>query len=530
MLEEGRALGQERSRADEPRRHLYVIASMLRRWKVIAFSAAVALVLAALFFALKPVTYTASTQLLIYNRELSPGPDAVILPGRADTALVENMIEILKSRNVLAKVIETLKLNEDADVGSGRSLLQIIRGALRPASSELISVEDKIFERSIERFRQAMSVKRVGTSHTVFVTYTSIDPQKAAAVANEIAASAARVFKGTESASSGTSPLRERLQRLGPSAYVISEADPPVRPDGPRRATLGALFLLAGLSLGIALALFLDFQDRTIRTAAQVEGVLGLECVGTVARTPSQPFAVAPGPRAALMTGGSDPWPPSLGQALRRAHTVTDSILAVRTVGVTSIVRREGASFMAVGLARIAADTGKKVLLIKVAKDGAIGSSGASTTAGSGADGDTADTGFGSQPCERGSSFTLVSTDRLDESMRDAPGYDLVIVDLPPLASDTAVREAAHEVEGILLVLEWGRHRADQVRRALELSGVPSAKFVGVILNSGPKNLIGRYGDALAGLQARLASRSSGTRATTAGEKTDEQGGELAPA
>jgi Mrp family chromosome partitioning ATPase/capsular polysaccharide biosynthesis protein len=549
MLQYGQVLGQEDA-ADEPRRHLYVIASLLRRWKMIAFSVAAALTLATLVLALKPVNYTASTQLLIYNRELYPGPDAVISPGRADTALVENMIEIFKSRSVLAKVIETLKLNEDAEASFSRSPWHVVRDWMMPSSLEEISEQERIFENSIERFRQALSVKRVGTSHTVLVTYTSSDPHKAAAVANEIAVSAARVFRGTESGSSGISPLRERLQGLGPSAYVISEADPPVRPDGPRRASLVAIFLLAGLGLGAALALLLDFRDRTIRTAGQVERMLGLECFGTVEHISE---SAARGSREGdseartveartvqdvLKFGGSDRWPPSLAQALHRVLTVTDSILAMQTIGVTSIVPGEGTTTLAAGLARIAADSGKKVLLVDVAKCGHI-----ATPAASGefpapnvteddeiqVETPEANSSFNSDTLENPRLVALNSADRLNEVMREvAPGYDMVVVDLPPLSGDPAALATTRKLDGMLLVLKWGAHDADAVRRALKLSGIAPTLLAGVILNLAPGRLIGRYGDRLAGVQARLARWSSVTRTPKEGNRTEEDG-ELAP-
>jgi Mrp family chromosome partitioning ATPase/capsular polysaccharide biosynthesis protein len=550
MLQYGQVLGQEDT-ADEPRRHLYVIASLLRRWKTIAFSVAAALTLAALVLALKPANYTASTQLLIYNRELYPGPDAVISPGRADTALVENMIEIFKSRSVLAKVIETLKLNEDAEASFGRSPWHVVRDWMMPSSLEEISEQERIFENSIERFRQALSVKRVGTSHTVLVTYTSSDPHKAAAVANEIAVSAARVFRGTESGSSGISPLRERLQGLGPSAYVISEADPPVRPDGPRRASLVAIFLLAGLGLGAALALLRDFRDRTIRTAGQVERMLGLECFGTVehiseraARGSTEGDSKACTVEArtvqdVLKFGGSDQWPPSLAQALHRALTVTDSILAMQTVGVTSTVPGEGTTTLAAGLARIAVDSGKKVLLVDVAKCGHI-----ATPAASGefpaptnmTEGDEiqvgtpeANSSFNSDTLKNPRLVALNSADRLNEVLREvAPGYDMVVVDLPPLSGDPVALAAARKLDGMLLVLKWGTHDADAVRRALELSSIAPTSLAGVILNLAPGRLIGRYGDRLAGVQARLARWPSVPRAPKEGNRTEEDG-ELAP-
>ena len=524
MLQYGRTLGQEQGSADEPRRHLYLIASLLRRWKTLAVCVAVAMTLGAIVLASKPVTYTASTQLLIYNRELNPGPDAVVLPGRADTALVENMIEIFKSRNVIAKVIETLKLNEDNDRGLVQTLWPTIRDWVMSPSSQNVSEEEKVLESAIERFRDALSVKRAGTSHTILVTYTAADPHKAAAIANDIALSAARVFRGTEAGSSGASPLRERLQGLGPSAYVISEADPPARPDGPGRATLGMLFLLAGLGIGVAIALLQDFMDRTIRTAGQVQGMLGLECFGTVARTSRpamsgrmQDETEAGGVRNGLPSGGGrgDRWSDSCARVLQRALTVTDSILAMQVLGVTAMATSEGTTTMAGGLALMATASGKTVLRVDLAKRGDIGSLGAYPRP--------------SDSFENPHVMEINEPAELEDVIRQvAPEYDLVVVDLPPLSDDRSMREIARMFDGIVLVLKWGDHGADAVRRALESSGFEPSQIAGVILNEAPRSLIGRYGDKLAGAQTRLAMWPSVTHAPKTSQGTEE-GGELAP-
>ncbi len=65
------------------------------------------LVLGLVVAALRPASYTASTQLLVYVRELQPGPEPVISAGRADLTQVENEIEIIRSRGLLASHAST---------------------------------------------------------------------------------------------------------------------------------------------------------------------------------------------------------------------------------------------------------------------------------------------------------------------------------------------------------------------------------------------------------------------------------------
>jgi Mrp family chromosome partitioning ATPase len=120
------------------------------------------------------------------------------------------------------------------------------------------------------------------------------------------------------------------------------------------------------------------------------------------------------------------------------------------------------------------------------------------------------------------------SAGRLDAILQEAASaFDLVIVDLPPLSEGATIGAAAQKLDGILLVLKWGADAAE-VRRALEFSAVARAKCAGVILNMATERLIGRYGDALAGAQARLTMRSRETNAPK--DKTTGQEGEVAPA
>lgn len=85
---------------------------------------------------------------------------------------------------------------------------------------------------------------------------------------------------------------------------------------------------------------------------------------------------------------------------------------------------------------------------------------------------------------------------RLKDVVREATCSDeLVIVDLPSLASGADVRVAADAIDGLLLVVKWGATDSDLVRQAVRSSGEAYAKFVGAVLNMAGERTIGRYGD-----------------------------------
>ena len=91
-----------------------------RKW-LLGLGAIGCLAIAAVYVSLRPATYTASSQLLIYIRQVLTGPDQAILPGRADLPMVQNQIELLRSGNVLATVVETLRLGEDPEFNDGHA-------------------------------------------------------------------------------------------------------------------------------------------------------------------------------------------------------------------------------------------------------------------------------------------------------------------------------------------------------------------------------------------------------------------------
>jgi succinoglycan biosynthesis transport protein ExoP len=523
--------------------HLFGPASLLRHWKIVSMCGASALMLGVLFAAFKPITYTASTQLLVYNRDLHPGPEPVITPGRADTTSVENTIEIFKSRSVLTKVIGILKLNQDVEFTSV-TLLQIVRNWALGGLNAISDENRMAFERALEHFRGKVAVQRVGTSSTIVVKSTSSDPDKAAVIANEITRSALQVLASADSTSPRASLVRERLQALGPSAYVISSADPPDQPDGPRRMTVVLAAIVAGLGIGAVLALFLDFKDRTIRTAAQIENVLGLECLGVIPRLPrggrnrSKPQTTKD--ELAEPRGEFHPWIEEshavLCQALNRARVVIHSVLALRTVGVTSTIHGEGATTVATTLAQLMARSGKRVLIV----DGVRGNPSLSRATAS-----TALSPSTTVPAQAGSLGAGVVSDahtgvdilpigeqaisdkdsawwnRMDEVLREAATwYDLVLVDLPPLASGPDAAIAAQKLDGLLLVLKWSGTETETIQRALKLAGRARFKFAGALLNMADRHLIGRYGDKLARAEAALNRRRArhASRSTESGE------------
>jgi polysaccharide biosynthesis transport protein len=490
MLEETRPLMPTFGDEDDHREpigpdRLFGMASLVRRRRMLTLCGAAFFALGILYAAGKPVTYTASTQLLVYNNELHSGPTPVISPGPADMPLVENMIQILRSPATLTGAIEALQPSQVAElIAGGPGASQTVSSWLSRGSITQADASQVPFDRALTSLRSNLSVGRVGYSHTVLVKFTWSDPNSAATVSNAIAQSGIQVLANSDAGSSRATLLGERFQGLGPSAYAISAADPPIRPDGLSRGMTVLLATLGGLAVGVALALVLDFQDRSIRTAEQLEYYLGMECLEVVPRTDVGP------------TDG----------ALRRASVVVQSVRHLNSVGVTAAAAGQGATTTAARLAHLMALSGRKVLIVD-----SVGGGRSLVPAIEAEQDDLA-------PAERRFDFRAIDgpdvadsdmawRKQIDTVVRGAaPSYDFVVVDLPPLTSGPQVRMAAESLDGLLLVVEWGGLDAELIQRTLNLCGSARPKFIGAVLNMADKFVIGRYGDKLAGAQAAAAA------------------------
>ncbi|KPJ94074.1 MAG: hypothetical protein AMS18_04450 [Gemmatimonas sp. SG8_17] len=152
---------------------------------------------------------------------------------------------------------------------------------------------------------------------------------------------------------------------IAPYVTILDGASPPV-PIGTNLRQKVLLGLLVGLLLGIGGAFFLEYLDQTIKTAADVERVVGVPVLGLIPYEPKL-SVVANGARKPILAmhvlAPDDPTVEAY-RSLRTNVTFVAAERPVQVVAVTSPGPGEGKSTTAANLALVLAQSGNRVLLI----------------------------------------------------------------------------------------------------------------------------------------------------------------------
>lgn len=166
----------------------YVAAFRRRAGLFAAVAGVVCLIALALLLGRTPV-YTATTQLQINTRkEQVVAGQAVMAALDAEAAVVDTEVEVLKSPELTAQVVDALGLIRDgefnprlrrAPLGLGQGLARL----RQPAAPDPVAGRQQV----IEAVGRRLSVRRVGLTYSMAVGFTSADRDKAARIANAFA-------------------------------------------------------------------------------------------------------------------------------------------------------------------------------------------------------------------------------------------------------------------------------------------------------------------------------------------------------
>lgn len=164
-----------------------VLGLLRRQVRLIIASVIVVVTLAGLVtFSFTPI-YSATALILVDpSRKNLLDPDAQIGSGVSDSARIDSEVEILRSDNVLLKVIEAENLTSDAELGASLSLRERILTLLRLYEPQPPTAADALHQ-VLNNLRNAVSIQRRGLTYLISVQGRSPDSEQAARIANAVA-------------------------------------------------------------------------------------------------------------------------------------------------------------------------------------------------------------------------------------------------------------------------------------------------------------------------------------------------------
>lgn len=164
-----------------------VLGLLRRRIRLIVVTIVLVLaVTGGVMLTLKPV-YTASTLILVDpSRKDLLDPEAQMQGSSSDSARVESEVELVKSETTLLRVIEELNLVTDPEFGVSLGLRDRLLAFLRIAEPKLPTGAEALQD-VLQGVREAVSAQRRGLTYLIAVQARSLDPARAARLANAVA-------------------------------------------------------------------------------------------------------------------------------------------------------------------------------------------------------------------------------------------------------------------------------------------------------------------------------------------------------
>jgi len=177
------------SAGQSPQQLLVTVVGFIRRqWPIVLSGVSLTIALAAVYLFTTPPLYTGQAKVLIDTGKVEVFQKS-ILEDAGNLGMVDTQLEILKSENFALSVIKSLNLTQDPEfVGSSGALIGRVLNLLLPTKPDSDPAGHSDPERrAVKLFEERLTVSRVGTTYVIEIGFQSVDPGRAAQIANAVA-------------------------------------------------------------------------------------------------------------------------------------------------------------------------------------------------------------------------------------------------------------------------------------------------------------------------------------------------------
>ena len=164
-----------------------------RQYPVIGFVLAIAIALGFVYVMTTPPSFTATTTMMIDAKRVQLFQQSSMINDLPiDAATVESQIEVLKSETIAQAVIDKLHLVNDPEfVGPGGglvgTLLNMVTSLFSSGETADVDSDFGLKRAAVGTFEHNLTIRRVGLTYVVNISFQSLSPARAAEIANAVA-------------------------------------------------------------------------------------------------------------------------------------------------------------------------------------------------------------------------------------------------------------------------------------------------------------------------------------------------------
>ena len=173
-----------------------VIGFIRRQFPVVLSVVLLTIALAAVYLFTTPPLYSAKARMMMDTQKVQVLRQSVLPDDPLSSAMMDSQLEILKSENFALSIVKNLHLTQYPEfVESNGGLIGLVRNVISKLIISNKSISKKIepesesdlTRRAVQVLEDRLTVSRVGMTYAIEIEFQSIDPDRAAQIANAVA-------------------------------------------------------------------------------------------------------------------------------------------------------------------------------------------------------------------------------------------------------------------------------------------------------------------------------------------------------